>query len=703
MSTIIAMHDRRILLLCSFVVLSMILCGCSEKQQDHQNRLQFASSPYLKEHADNPVDWYEWGEEALAKAKKENKPLLISIGYASCHWCHEMEKESFMDTAVARIMNEKFICIKVDREERPDIDQVYMNALQLLTGSGGWPLNAFALPDGKPFFAGTYYTKKNWISVLSEIAKAYQAKHELVVTQANALLNGIAEQDQLSVDTVQSPNDKRRSLEYTGLYKAIYKEADLTNGGLSGSQKFPTPAYVEFLLQHYYITHQKESLNAAVTTLRKMALGGIYDHVGGGFARYATDSIWRVPHFEKMLYDNAQMISVYAHAYQLTNDVFYKDIMTGTIGFIEQTLASPTGGYFSSLNADTKAGEGAFYSWSKNDFGKATGNDGLVSDYFHVTQEGNWKPGANILYADKTPEEFAINRKLQPVQFSEQIAAARAELYRVRNQREQPSVDTKIITAWNCIMIKGFADAYAATGLEIYLEKAKRCAAFVEKNMVKQDGSVLRHFNDGKGYINGFLDDYAWAATAFARLYELDFDKHWLELSKRITDYAISNFWNEKTSLFFYSGKNNTLVLRKTELADDAIPSSNALFAKLLNTLGNLYADSTYSNKALAMLGSVAERIRKEPRYYIQWCSFAALLSSRSYEIAVVGKDAIEKNKELQRFFLPTSIILGSVKEEYLPLLQFKSVAGKTLIYVCTDKVCKRPEEEVAKAILQVR
>jgi uncharacterized protein YyaL (SSP411 family) len=703
MLTIITVSGRRIQLHCSFVLLVILFLGCSEKKQAHENRLQFAFSPYLKEHADNPVDWYEWGEEALARAKKENKPLLISIGYASCHWCHEMEKESFMDTAVARIMNEKFICIKVDREERPDIDQVYMNALQLLTGSGGWPLNAFALPDGKPFFAGTYYTKQNWINVLSEIAKAYQTKHALVVTQANALLNGMAEQDRLVIDSFPSTGNRPSSLQYTGLYKAIYEEADLVNGGLKASQKFPTPAFVEFLLQHFYITRQKESLQAAETSLRKMALGGIYDHVGGGFARYATDSIWRVPHFEKMLYDNAQMISVYAHAYQVTNDAFFKNVMTATIGFIEQTLAAPGGGYFSSLNADTKAGEGVFYTWSKEDFIKTTGGEVSVSDYFHVSQEGNWKPGANILYADKTPEEFAIDRKLQPGRFNEQIAAARAALYRARSQREQPTIDTKIITAWNCIMIKAFADAYAATGLDTYLDKANACAAFVEKNLVKQDGSIRRHFNDGKGNIEGFLDDYAWAATAFTRLYEVNFDQHWLGLAKRVTDYAISNFWNEKTGVFFYSGKSNTLVLRKTELADDAIPSSNALFAKLLNTLGALYADSTYTSKALTMFGSVFERIKKEPRYYIQWCSLAALLSSKSYEIAIVGKDAIKKNKELQLVFLPTSIILGSVKEEYLPLLQFKSVAGKTLIYVCTDKVCKRPEEQVTKALLQVK
>jgi uncharacterized protein YyaL (SSP411 family) len=696
------MRSPKILLVYGALLLSMMLCGCSQKQRATQNRLQSASSPYLQEHADNPVDWYEWGTEALDKAKKENKPLLISIGYAACHWCHEMEKESFMDTAVARIMNERFICIKVDREERPDIDQVYMNALQLLTGNGGWPLNAFALPDGKPFFAGTYYTKKSWLSVLAGVSKAYNTQYNLVVTQANALLNGIAEQDRLSVDT-GSRTDRHMPTEYAGLYAGIYRQADLENGGLKGAQKFPTPAFSDFLLQHFYITRQKEALKAATVTLKKMALGGIYDHVGGGFARYTTDSLWRVPHFEKMLYDNAQMVSLYAHAYQLTGDVFYRNTMSGTLDFIERTLAAKDGGYYSSLNADTKEGEGIFYAWDKKDFLGAAGNDQSIADYFHVSQKGNWQHGSSILYALETPDEFAISRKLSPREFNEKLAAARAGLYRERSKRENPTVDSKIITAWNCILLRGFADAYAATGTDAYLLKARALASFIEKNLVKNDGRVMRHFNAGKGYIDGFLDDYAWAATAFARLYEISFDTHWLMLAKRITDYAITNFWNNRTDLFFYSGKSDTLVLRKTEIADDAIPSSNAVFAKLLYTLGSIFADTGYSNKALNMYNAVSVRVKSTPRYYIQWCSFAALLSAKTYEVVIMGEDAHEKNKELQRFFLPTSILMGSVNEESLPLLAHKLVAGKTLIYVCTDKVCKRPREAVAAAVSDMK
>ena len=677
----------------------MVLCGCSGKQT--QNRLRSASSPYLREHADNPVDWYEWGDEALAKAKKENKPLLISIGYASCHWCHEMEKESFMDTAVARIMNENFVCIKVDREERPDIDQVYMNALQLLTGNGGWPLNAFALPGGKPFFAGTYYPKKQWIGLLSGISKAYTNQQNLVVTQANALLNGIAEQDRLGVDNARV--DEHAGASYAALYDSIYNQADLMNGGLKGGQKFPTPAFAEFLLQDFYTTHKKGSLNVAATTLRNMALGGIYDHIGGGFARYATDSLWKIPHFEKMLYDNAQLVSVYAHAYQLTKDEFYKNIMTETLGFIEHTLAAPGGGYYSSLNADTKAGEGMYYAWSRKDIVTAAAGNELVAEYFHATSQGNWQPGNNILYATQTTAAFAKEKNLDTAAFSKTLAAARNNLLSKRAGREAPSIDNKIIAAWNCMMLKAFTDAYAATAAASYLAKANDCAAFIEKNMLKGDGRIVRHFNNGKAYIDGFLDDYAWAGSAFERLYEVSLDARWLTLGKKITDYAVMHFWNEKTGLFFYSEKTTELVFRKTEIADDATPSPNAMLAKLLHTLGTIYDDSTYTNKALRMYQAVSARVQKEPSYHIQWSSFAGLLSAKKYEIVVVGKEAREKNRQLQQNFLPTSVVMGSISDENLPLLQHKFVTGKTLLYVCTDKLCKRPETEVSNALLQIK
>jgi uncharacterized protein YyaL (SSP411 family) len=683
------------------ILLLLFLYGCSGHQQKLQNRLQYASSPYLKEHADNPVDWYEWGDEALTKAKNENKPLLISIGYASCHWCHEMAKESFMDTAVARIMNENFICIKVDREERPDIDNIYMNALQLLSGDAGWPLNAFALPDGKPFFAGTYYAKKSWMNLLMNVSTSYQKKYKLVETQANALVNGISEHE-LSLTDTTSVDTKIKSYTYKELFDSIYKHTDLVNGGLKGVPKFPTPAFTEFLMQYHYITGSKPALAAALTTLKKTAMGGIYDQIGGGFSRYATDSLWQIPHFEKMLYDNGQLVSVYAHAYQLTKDEFYKKIFVETLDFIDKNLAAPGGGYYSSLNADTEKGEGAYYCWTKNDFDAVTGNNEMAACYFHVSDKGNWKTGNNILFSQQLPELFALEKKIPVKPFTAMLNEAKTRLYKERSKRTQPSVDSKIITSWNCILLKAFADAYAATGIEDYLLKAQACAVFIEKNMLTDDGKLKRNYNGGKVAIDGFLDDYAWAANAFIKLYEVSFDKHWLLLSKNIADYTIRNFFNTNTALFYYTEGQQNLVLRKTEIDDNAIPSSNAVMAKVLYKLGIIYDDRAYTQMSLKMYNAVSGRIEKQALYHLEWCSYAGILSSRSYEIVMMGKDAITKNKVLQRSYLPTSTVMGSTNGDTLPLLKDKAPGEKTMIYVCTDKTCKRPEEEVSTAIKQI-
>jgi uncharacterized protein len=689
-------------LLGSSIIALFILSACSGLT-GKKNRLQYASSPYLQQHADNPVDWYEWGDEALNKAKKENKPLLISIGYASCHWCHEMEKESFMDTAVARIMNEKFVCIKIDREERPDIDNIYMNALQLISGNAGWPLNAFALPDGKPFFAGTYYTNKNWKSLLQSISKAYTTQHSLVVTQANALVNGM-NSDELKLIVPAASASKPVMQEYKILYDSVYKKIDLHNGGLKGTQKFPTPALTEFLLQHYYLTGDTTALKAATTNLNKMALGGIYDHIGGGFARYTTDSLWRVPHFEKMLYDNGQLISLYAHAYQLTKNELYKEVITETIGFIEKSMHAQGGGYYSSLNADTEAGEGEYYLWKKKDWIAVLGNDPLITDYFNVAEKGNWKNGNNILYAVYTPATYAMARKIKVEELKQQLARAKAKLLIERNKRKKPAVDTKIIAAWNGILIKGYADAYAATGTEEYLQKAKACASFIEQNLLMNDGSIKRVFKDGKATVDGFLDDYAWTASAFIRLYEASFDQHWMDLAQKIAAYVTKHFSHTETNLFYYTRSGTPhLIMKKTAVTDDDLPSANAVMAKVLYNIGTAYHDTAYTSRAHKMLATVTPRIKKFADYHIQWAALTGLLAAKSYEVVVMGKDALQANRLLLEYYLPTSLILGSTEKETLPLMQQKYVAGKTMIYVCTNQLCKRPEEEVPRAIDQIK
>ena len=674
----------------------MSACGKADKK----NRLANASSPYLQEHADNPVDWYEWGNEALTIAKKENKPLLISIGYASCHWCHEMEKESFMDTAVARLMNENFICIKVDREERPDIDNIYMNACQLVTGgNGGWPLNAFALPDGKPFFAGTYYSKDGWLNLLKEISKAYKEKHDIVVKQADGLTKGIADGELFAKEN----NTASAVVGYKNLFDSIYLKLDTLNGGLKGSPKFPMPAVTEFLFQYYYLTGNKQALDAATTTLDHMALGGIYDQLGGGFARYATDKEWHIPHFEKMLYDNGQLISLYAHAYQLTQNEFYKTILQETISFAEKELSSPEGAFYSSLNADTEDGEGEFYAWKENDFLKAVNKDQLLAEYFDVNAKGNWSKGRNILSAKYTPEQFAKLKAMTLEQFTGRLNTARKNLIEERNKRKKPSVDTKILASWNAIMLKGYVDAYAATGNKDYLNRALAIANFLEKSMISSTGSLKRNFKDGKTYVDGFLDDHGWTAYAFIRLYQAGFEIHWLELAKKITDRSIENFYNKETGLFYYTAANdNSLVVRKTETNDDVIPSSNSVMANVLYSLGIVYNDSVYMDISKSMLKAMDDRLQTFPVYHAQWVSLAALFSHGTYEVALMGKDAIEKNKELQKKYLPNAVIMGETDEENLPLLEQKLPENKTLIYVCTNRVCKKPVENVSDALTQM-
>jgi len=669
-----------------------------------KNRLASASSPYLREHADNPVAWYEWGDEPLAIAKQENKPLLISIGYSSCHWCHEMEKESFMDTGVARVMNENFICIKVDREERPDIDNLYMYACKMITGGeGGWPLNAFALPDGKPFFAGTYYSNIRWKNLLIEVSKAYKEKRSLVIKQAEALTKGIAD-ELVPFNKGDAPVSMASIQDYQELFDTIYVKMDTANGGLVGEPKFPMPDVTEFLLQYYYHTKDTRAIDAASTTLTKMALGGIYDQVGGGFARYSTDRKWHIPHFEKMLYDNAQLISVYSHAYQLTRNDFYKTIINQTISFVERELAASSGSFYSSVNADTKNGEGEFYAWNEKEFKQTTRNDNLVLEYFNITLEGNWKNGNNILSSLYTPAQFALKKNLSPVQITSSLDSAKGRLLFVRNKRIKPTTDTKILTSWNAMMLKAYTDAYLATSEPRYLAKAIDLANFLEKSMLNKTGALKRILSEGKVSVEGFLDDYAWTAYAFLKLYQVSFDKHWLDLSKRIVDYVLNNFYNRDSYLFYYSTvRDSKLVVNKIETADEAIPSSNSILATTLYGLGVIYDKSDYIERCKGMLHAVSGQMKTYPAYHTTWCGLAGLLAHGTYEVAVMGKEAVDRNRELQKNYLPDCILTGAEYEEDLPLLKNKLRENITLIYVCKNRVCKRPVQNVGEALKQIR
>jgi len=699
----------------SFLVLSFSLSGCAQKKEKSENqeigttenknlnRLANASSPYLQEHADNPVDWYEWGPEALEKAKKENKPLIISIGYAACHWCHVMERESFMDPEVAKIMNENFVSIKIDREERPDIDQVYMDAAQLINGSGGWPLNAFALPNGKPFFAGTYFPNDQWKKILSQISEVYKNEPKKFTDYANSLTEDIKQQD---VIKVASRSDHTFTKEnYEGLWKNWKGIVDFKKGGFDRAPKFPLPVGWEFLLQYHYLTQNEDALKAVNATLKNMAQGGIYDQLGGGFARYSMDTEWFAPHFEKMLYDNAQLVSLYSKAYKVTGNKEYENVVRETLQFVERELSDENGGFYSSLNADSEGIEGKFYVWTSEEIDKILNSEEAdwLKDFYGIKKTGNWEDGNNILFRQYSDEEYAARKDLKLTEFSRKLNAAKDKLMAERVKRIRPTTDDKILTSWNALMITAYLDAYTAFGDEKYHEKALEAISFLEKNMLKKDHSLWRNYKDDKVAIEAFLDDYALLAQAYIKFYEVDLEKKWLDRALDLAQYAVDNFRDEKSGMFYYtSEKSEQLIARKMELSDNVIPASNSVMAEVLYKLGNYYGKEDFLQTSKSMLGQMQDKIVQGGPYYANWAMLLGTMAYEPFEIAIMGDKAVEKNMQLQKHYQPISLFMGGKKED-LPLLEMKLVKNDTYIYVCRDKTCKLPVKGTAKAMEQIK
>ena len=697
------LRSVRPLTLLALVVLQSACGPRGQESKGHLNRLAQASSPYLKEHADNPVDWYEWGAEPLEKAKREGKPLLVSVGYASCHWCHVMERESFMDTAVARFMNENFVSIKVDREERPDVDQIYIDAAQLISGNAGWPLNAFALPDGKPFYAATYFPKDQWLKILNQIVKAYKQDNDNVLKQAEALTKGIQDYDLIT--PVVDNQSKINKENYQNIFAKWHSQLDYKSGGLAGAPKFPMPVVWEYLLQNHYLTGNEKSLEAVTTTLNTMAAGGIYDHLGGGFSRYSTDADWKVPHFEKMLYDNGQLVSLYSHAYKQTKNLGYKEVIEETLEFIKRELTNPEGGFYSSINADSEEEEGKFYVWTKKEVDQLLDEKTatLFVDYYHVTDSGNWEEQKNILYRNSSKEDFARKYSVTMNELEETLQQAKRTLAKERDKRIRPSLDNKILTSWNALMLNGCVDAFLATGKSEYLEAALKNARFIDKNMIRKEGQLWRSYRDGKMSIDGFLDDYALLSKAYLHLYEATFDFHWLEQAKTIADYAILHFHNKQRGLFYYaSDESESLIARKMELTDNVIPSSNSIMADVLYRLGTYYDNDSYREMSKTMLNQVTADMAKNGPYYANWSSLMGMISYEPFEVAIMGNGAIEKAIQMQRNYLPNVMFMGGVEKD-LPLLENKYVKDETIIYVCRNKVCKLPVKEIDKALNQLK
>jgi uncharacterized protein len=673
------------------------------KTSEHQftNELINETSPYLLQHAHNPVNWYPWGQEALDKAQKENKLIIISVGYAACHWCHVMEHESFEDVEVANFMNDNFVAIKVDREERPDIDQIYMDAVQLITGSGGWPLNCIALPDGRPIYGGTYFPKNQWLDVLTKISDFVKTNPEKTEKQAQQLTNGI-QANELNLLSTEKKDVSMTDLDL--IFENWKTSIDTKNGGYKGAPKFPLPVGYQFLLHYNFLNPNSEALEAVTLTLDKMANGGIYDQIGGGFSRYATDELWNIPHFEKMLYDNSQLVSLYAAAYKHTKNENYKTIIAETLDFIQRELTSEDGGFYASLDADSEGEEGKYYVWSQQELQQILGDDvELILDYYNIETNGNWENGINILFKTEADTTISERYNRSESELKSLVSNAKKQLLAERETRIKPALDDKIITSWNALMLKAYVDAYTIFDDQTYLDTALKNANFINTNVRSSDDRLSRSYKNGKASINGFLDDYAFTIEAFIALYQSTFDEKWLESAKKLTDYVILHFYDSESGMFYYtSDVDQKLIVRKMEISDNVMPASNSQMAKNLFVLGQYYYDSDYVARSRQMLNTVKENTIKGGTYYSNWDVLMSWFISPPYSVAILGDDFESKRKALNAQYYPNVFFSGGNKEGQLALLENKLIPGQTTIYVCQNNSCKYPVTDVNEAMKQL-
>jgi uncharacterized protein YyaL (SSP411 family) len=669
----------------------------------HTNNLIHESSPYLLQHAHNPVHWEAWHAQVLQRAKAENKLLLISIGYAACHWCHVMEHECFEDEEVAAVMNTHFINIKIDREERPDIDHIYMDALQMMTGSGGWPLNVIALPDGRPFWGATFVKKPDWIRVLEQLAALYNSDPEKVIDYAASLADGIR-----SINLVENRTESP-ILPAEELDSAIKNWAaafDTFLGGYKRAPKFMMPNNLELLL-HYGTARKEQSiLDYVHTSLTKMAYGGIFDHLGGGFSRYAVDTKWHVPHFEKMLYDNGQLISLYAKAFASTKTELYKKVVEETIAFVTEELMSPEHAFYSSLDADSLNAaetleEGAFYVWTEKTLKEFLGGHyDIFAAFYNINSYGHWEHGNYVLIRDASESEIAEKHHITTAELATVLSECKTLLIRERNKRDKPRLDDKILTSWNGLMLNGIVDAYKYLGRAEYLELALNNAKFIEKNLTKADGSLFRNHKNGKSTINAYLEDYATVMEAYINLYQVCFDEKWLAQAKALLEYCLQHFFDEESQLFFFTSKKDDVLIRRTlEVNDNVISSSNSIMANNLFKLSRCYQNKSYEAIALKMLVNVQHHFEKSAQGYANWIHLNLFKQANYYEVAVVGPAYKQKTSEINVHYLPNTMLFGTEKDSTLALLQHRYQQDKTLLYVCLHGACMLPETEVARVL----
>jgi uncharacterized protein YyaL (SSP411 family) len=661
------------------------------------NQLAAERSLYLLQHANNPVNWYPWGKEALDKAIAEQKLLIISIGYAACHWCHVMEHECFEDLEVAEVMNKHFVCIKIDREERPDLDQIYMNALQLMKGQGGWPLNIIALPNQKPIYGGTYFKKSDWISVLENINSYYHQNPSETTAYADKLTEGIRQIDQII------PNQQVPDFTITSLQQALDKIIpyyDFTYGAHQGAPKFPMPCYYLFLLKFAHVTNDNRVTAFVQLTLNQMANGGIYDHLAGGFARYAVDEQWKIPHFEKMLYDNAQLISLYTAAFLKFKTPLYKQVAIETIDFCVKDFLQAGEGFQSAFDADSEGVEGKYYCFSKEEITNILGNDAaLFCNYFEISEHGNWEENINILHRKIPNEHIAESFNLSVEALSKKINLLKTQLLNYRKQRVKPALDDKQLTSWNALMIKALADAYLAFDDMEYLKTAVSTGDFIYTKLFDQQ-TLYRSYQNKNAKIPGFLDDYALTIDAFIALYEITFDEKWLKAAEQITSICLSQFQDQETQMFYYTAANDApLIARKFETIDNVIPSSNAVLAQAMLKLGELLSNESYIAIARVNLQSMYHQTIKSVSSYANWASLLLNFIHQPSTFVVTGPQAAELRNEMSKNFHPFIIYAGAENKATLPIFANRFKANENWIYICKNNNCALPVQTIAAAL----
>ena len=680
------------------------------------NRLKDETSPYLLQHADNPVDWHPWGAEAFSIARQQDKPVLLSVGYSACHWCHVMAHESFEDPATARMMNELFVNVKVDREERPDVDDIYMQAVQAIVHRGGWPMTVFLLSDGRPFYGGAYYPPTprygmpSFMQVMQAVHNAYQNQRGLLEEQADQLHRA------LNRDALGIGRDDESGLTLDLLARAAEKMMsgfDRVHGGFGGQPKFPNPISLEFLLRYYARSRDESALHAVSLTLRQMARGGIYDQIGGGFARYSVDAVWLVPHFEKMLYDNAQLSRLYLHAWQVTGEPFFKTIAEDIYDYILREMTAPAGGFYSATDADSEGEEGKFFVWTidetraalaplENQIPKAAQ---IAIEYFGMTAGGNFE-GSNILHLPRDPALVAAQFNMTPTALQEAVAAIKTRLYEVRARRVPPALDDKILTSWNGLMLASLAEAARTLQRSDYAAAAERAGEFLLKTMIDGRGRLYRTHKDGRSKLNGYLEDYANLIDALLELYQLAFDEKWFIEACRLADIALERFAAEDGGFYDTSDDHETLIVRPRNLQDNVTPSGNAMLAKQLLRLTAYTGRPRYDQAARAILKLLTDAMAQYPQAFAESLNATDMLVAGIDEVAVVGHPGADDTQAilavLRRPFRPnviTALTPRAVDEHpTIPLLSHRRLqAGRATAYVCRRFVCQLPVTSAAE------